>query len=295
MKSSSKPTVDPSTAMTPVDAEYVDQGAMVQATPAGAIRTQTQYQTAVTVQVPRTLKKITSGVLEEAGLMGDAWLYSWTTKNKDGTKGIVEGEGIEAAKVLRRNWGNCACPTRLSGETPTHWIFEAVFIDLETGMSFPKLFRQRKPSAGAGRMSRDRSEDMAFGMGQSKAQRNAILAGMPLWLLDKAREQAKAAAEKAIEDLPAAIEKAVAFFAKSGADLARLEARIGKPKGQWNKRDVVTLRVIANAVRERDTTIDDEFPVPQAAAPAPETPPDGEPQADLFPEGEPAPEPEGQP
>lgn len=260
----------------PIDAEYVGQG-MVQATPGGAIRTQTPYQTALTVQVPRSLKKVEKGVLEEAALMGDSWLYSWTTKNKDGTKGLVEGESIEGAKVLMRNWGNCACPTRVAQETPTHWVFEAVFIDLETGMSFPKLFRQRKPGGGSGRMTQERTEDMSFGMGQSKAQRNAIIAGMPMWLLDKAREQAKAAAEKAIKDLPAAIESAVKFFEKHGVDLARVELRLGKPKDRWNKRDVVTLRVVANAIKERNTTPDEEFPAPQATEqpqpPAAETQP----------------------
>src|SRR5512138_3208435 len=200
----------------PIDAEYTDAGAMVKATPQGAIRTSTPYQTAVAVQVPRTLSKVKAGVLEEAALMGDSWLYSWTTKNKDGSKGVVEGEGIAAARVLYRNWGNCSCPTRVASETPTHWIFEAVFVDLEAGMSFPKLYRQRKPSGSMGRMGQDRAEDMAFGMGQSKAQRNAILAGMPEWLLEQAREYAKEAAEKAIRDLPGAIEKACTFFEKQG-------------------------------------------------------------------------------
>jgi hypothetical protein len=275
MKTGSKPTADMSLQRQgPIDAE-VGVGVQ-QVAQQGAIRTQTPYQTAVAVQVPRTLKRVEQGVMEEAALMGDSWLYSWTTRNKDGSKGAVEGEGIEAAKVLMRNWGNCTCPTTLVNETPTHWIFEAVFIDLETGMSFPKLFRQRKPGAGLGRMNADRAEDMAFGMGQSKAQRNAILAGMPAWLLDHAREEAKDAAERAIRDLPSAIDKAVKFFEKSGVTLARLEARIGKPQAQWNKRDVVTLRVIANALKERNTTVDDEFP-PEQPKQEPATQPDPQP------------------
>lgn len=297
MKQSGKPTVPANSTemMGPIDAEYAESAPMVQATPQGAIRTTTAYQTALSVQVPRTLKKVQAGVLEEAALMGDSWLYSWTTKNRDGSKGVVEGEGIEAAKVLARNWGNCATPPpRVVQETPTHWIFEATFIDLETGMSFGKSFRQRKPTGGAGRMSQDRAEEAAFGMGQSKAQRNAILAGMPAWLLEKAREEAKAAAEQAIKNLPDAIARACAFFDKRGVALDRLEARIGKPQARWNKRDVVTLRVIANALKENNTSVEEEFPVapPAPAAEAPATPPAGNPAEEppaYDPHGDPEP------
>lgn len=232
--------------------------------PVGAVRTQTPYQTAMAVQVAREIKRVEKNIVFEASQMRESWLYSWkvAVKGEDG-KATVEGETIDAAMVLARCFGNCTCPCAVVSETPTHWTFEAVFIDLETGFSVQRLYRQRKPTTGLGKMSRDRAEDAAFSVGVSKAQRNAILKAMPQWLLDRAREAAKSeAAKKIVTDgnVDAVIAKWRERLNANGIDDSRVEARFGKPWSEFGPQDVVTLKTIGNAIREGLTSLEDEFP-----------------------------------
>ena len=166
-----------------------DAGAIVNSG-ATLAKTQAGYSTAISVQRPRQRKAIQAAVLEEAELAGEDFFYSWTTKNKDGTRGLVEGLSIEGAMILARNWGNCAIPTELIVDAPQHWILSATFVDLETGFNVPRLFRQRKGQR-AGGMDQDRALDIAFQIGQSKAQRNAIDKAMPNWLKEAALDKAK--------------------------------------------------------------------------------------------------------
>jgi len=170
-----------------------DAGAMLAA--GGTLQqTQTGYATAIQVQRPRELKQVQKAVLEEAELAGEDFFYAWTTKNKDGTRGLVEGISIEGAMIMARNWGNCAIPCRIEKDMPREWLMTGAFVDLETGFTVERPFRQRKSQA-TGKMDADRALDIALQIGVSKAQRNAIVQAMPKWLKGTALEKSKAAAE----------------------------------------------------------------------------------------------------
>lgn len=250
-----------------------------------AIQTKTAYQTAIAVQVPRDMERVEQAVVYEAGQMKTSWLYSWKVNNKEDPDGksTVEGETIDAAMVLARNFGNCTIPVAVIDETPTHWVIEAVFIDLETGFSVQRLHRQRKPTGNAGKMTKDRLEDAAFSVGVSKAQRNAIVKAMPQWLLDKARAAAKAEAAKAVgkgPSLKVQIDRWRDWFKGKNIADERVFARIGKPYEEWGGEELVTLKTIGNAIREGITDADSEFPPlgdpePQPAA---DQPPPGDDQ-----------------
>jgi hypothetical protein len=225
----------------------------------GAIqRTQTQFSSAIVVQKPRNRKAIQQAVLEEAELTGEDFFYSWTTKNKDGTRGLVEGISIEGAMILARNYGNCAVPTELVVDAPQHWILSATFVDLETGFNIPRLFRQRKGQK-AGGMDADRAMDIAFQIGQSKAQRNAIDKAMPNWLKDAALTKAKEAAEGRFKDIPAANKKAIQGFAKWNVTQQMLEEKLGLKVDFWTARDHVSLSGLYRAIQDRQTTVEAEF------------------------------------
>lgn len=231
-------------------------------------RTQTQYSGAIVVQRPRERKAIQKAVIEEAELAGEDFFYSWTTQNKDGSRGLVEGISIEGAMIMARNYGNCAIPTELAVDAPGHWVICATFVDLETGFNVPRLFRQRKNQTAGGRMDKDRAMDIAFQIGQSKAQRNAIDKAMPTWLKEKALAAAKAAAEGKYKDVPAWNEKAVKAYAKIGVTQAQLEEKLGLKIEHWTSRDHVSLDGLYRAIRDRQTTVADEFPTEPKADPA---------------------------
>lgn len=233
----------------------------------GMIKTQTEYQSAITVTKPRELKAVERRVLEEAARMGTDFIYRWRQKTKDKRldegdgKTTIEGMSIDGAMVLARNWGNCALPVRLDQETETHFLIRADFIDLETGFSFPRLYRQRKTGGPGGKMEEDRKEDIAFQIGQSKAQRNVVDKALPYWLKDNAIQAAKSAAAKKYKDTAKWTPKVVATFQGLGVDVARLVARMRKPTDQWTPYDLLTLEIIYRTIKDGESTVGEEFPV----------------------------------
>lgn len=226
----------------------------------GMTQTRTGYQTAVHVQVPRDIKKVERDILAEAAEMGEDFLYAWDVKDKTSKTGKsrIEGISIDGALIMMRNWGNCHCPTDLEKETPSHFLLKSTFIDLEKGFSIPRLYRQRKGQR-AGGMDADRAEDIAFQIGQSKCQRNAIEKGVPAWIQTRALEAAKLAAEKRYENVPKAIEDVKRYAARVGITDAELERKVGASFADWLPRDLVYLRSVFKSIADRQSTISLEF------------------------------------
>lgn len=237
-------------------------------------RTQTHYQTAVAVQQPRRLKSVTDRVLEEAAMIGEDFVYSFRVKNKDGSQGVIEGTSIDGAMILLRNWGNAALECELAEEGPTHWVFRATVIDLETGFTTSRLYRQRKGEKH-GRFDVDRAMDIAFQIGQSKAQRNVILRAVPAWLISRAVDTAHLAAEKEIKNVPEAVAKTRAAFASLQVTDEQLLRRVGRPFDAWLPRDLVVMRATYRAIRDGVTSVaaefadDDSAPAQSAPEPSP--------------------------
>lgn len=247
-------------------------GASGGAMPMAMNRINVPFMTAMRVPVPRDILKLKDSAVREATLAGADFIYSWTVGGA-----AVEGVSIEGAMILARAWGNCTVPVDVVEETPTHWTFRAVFVDLESGFTLPRLFRQRKEGVVGGRYDADRKIDMTFQIGQSKAVRNVVVRALPIWLIDACREAARLGGEERMADVPKHAQRAVDGFAKLGVTEGMLVKRLGAPREAWLPRDLVTLRAIHKALGERTTTIAEEFGGPEppgigattAPAPAP--------------------------
>jgi hypothetical protein len=241
---------------------------------AGITRTQVDYQTAIVVQRPRALKEIETAIIYEAAQMGEDFIYHWRQATTDARldegdgKTTIEGMSIDGAMVCLRNWGNCACPIDLMDETPTHFLLKAVFVDLEKGFTFPRLYRQRKSGGPGGKMAGDRAEDISFQIGQSKAQRNVVDKALPRWLINRAIEAAKGAAAERYKDLAVHVPRAISGYAAFGVSQAQLEARLRKPAADWTPFDLLTLSLLARAIRDKETSVGTEFPAPTPEADA---------------------------
>lgn len=236
----------------------------------------TAYHTAVRVQVARDLEKIQKTVEQEMALAGSEAFYYWTVKQTNKETGKVErkpvtGMSIDGAMILVRNWGNCAVELSIDSEDPSGWTFLASFIDLQTGFTLQRLYRQRK-SERHGKYENDRATDIAFQIGQSKAARNVVDKAMPVWLVrtvDKARESAASKYADLKKFVPAFVRK----FALLGVTQAQLEAKVGKGINEWTPFDLVDLEGIGKAIKDGETTITDEFePIEQKPAEPAQTP-----------------------
>lgn len=234
-------------------------------------QTKTAYTTAVTVQKPRQISTISSNVLQESKLAGSHFFYRWEVFDKTkNCKVPIIGPSIDLAMCIARNYGNCVLDVEAT-ETPTHYMLKGVFIDLETGFTCPRLFRQRKKQNISGKMDADRQEDMVFQIGQSKAIRNAIVKAMPAWLIDKAIETAMEAEVASIkpENLPLARSKVISFFSQYGVTADEIAAERNRQPDQWTAKDIVELRATATAIKEGRVTAQEIFKT------KPEEPTDG--------------------
>lgn len=234
----------------------VAQGATLQ-------RTSTPFVTAVAVQRPRQRQQVLAEVRAELEWKPEAAYYSWTTKNKDGSRGVVEGPSIKLAMSIAREWGNCSTYAVTEADEGTHWRFAGHFVDLERGFVSTRTYRQRKPIGGMGRMDADRTEDISYQVGQSKAIRNAVVNGIPEGLIAQAIQHAKTLTGKRLTSGGTAksIERTVAAFARMGITQAQLEARLGVPAAKWEAEQFGELRGVWNAIEEGQTTAADEFAV----------------------------------
>ncbi len=245
------------------------------------MRTQTQYTTAIAVQRPRSVARMLSKVLEEARLAGESFYYYWEVEDRrKGRKVPVEGPSIDLAMSLARNYENCAVDADVT-ETLTHYIFKGVFIDLETGFTYTRLFRQRKSQKVSSRMDGERQEDIVFQIGQSKTQRNAITRAMPGWVVDKAIETAKQAVLSGInpDTIHQARLKVLDFFSRYGVSQAQIEQERGRPIDEWTPSDIVDLRGMATALKEGRVSATEIFPAPQPTSTEQPASPQTEPAA----------------
>ena len=89
-------------------------------------------------------------------------------------------------------------------------------MDLETGFTLDRQFRQAKKWTVHGKFDESRKEDIRFQIGQSKAVRNVILNALPSILIDKAMTAAKAGVMAKVKafvktkGLPAAVDAILA-------------------------------------------------------------------------------------
>lgn len=285
MKSATKPTPGAAPVYEGEFEEMPGGGGMVLAS---STQLRTQYTTAQIVQRERTIKSVVKRVEDECEMAGDDVYYSWTQGGK-----LIEGISIDGAMIMLRNYGNCTAEAQVVKEGPDFWVFDAVFIDLETGVTMSRQFRQRKSEAhqSSGKnKDADRLLDIAFQIGQSKAIRNVIVNAMPVWLKDKAMAKAKQAADGKYADIPMWVEKSLAAYGKlkpRAITKEDLEKKLGgKPTDLWTSGDIQLLLALHRGILARETNVDAEFPLPEAATPPPATNGNAPPKSEEKPKAE---------
>lgn len=180
-------------------------------------QTRSSYATALMVQKPRQMAEVQRRFLDEARLAGEDFYYGWGSGQN-----AIEGPSVKLAMSLARCWGNCAIEAMPVQDMHDSWVFTAAFVDLETGFTLTRQFRQSKRWQVFGKHDAERKDDIRFQIGQSKAARNVVLNALPEWLIGKAMAEAKAGVREKIQDyvnkngLVAAIDLAIKAFAKHG-------------------------------------------------------------------------------
>lgn len=264
--------------------EIVEQGEREQGmirvapSPPPVQQVKNRYTTAMSVQKVRNLPEVDRRGMEEAAMLGESAYYAWG-QGKD----RVEGPTVKLAMAMVRVYGNCAVDLDEVDEKHDAWIFTARFVDLETGFTLSRQFRQSKHSVVHGKHDPERKMEIRFQIGQSKATRNVILNALPGWLADKALDRAKGGVREAIEHaikthgIEKVIGKALSALAALNVPEARVLATMGrKAPAALTIEDLVILQGNAAALKSGADTIDAMFP----ATGEPEKPEDNRPEAE---------------
>jgi hypothetical protein len=195
----------------------------------GLVQAHTPYVAAMQVLKPRDMEAIEKNILRQAALMGEKAAYGWGAG-----KGRVEGISIRMAMIMFNAFGNMTVVAEPVQETSEAWIFTHDLVDLQTGASAPRQWREGKRSRVDGNLDPDRKDAIRFNRGQSKNIRNVIVNRMPYWLTQKVIEEAKHGARDRLQKyidkngLAAAQTYAIEQLKRYGVTEAQVLEKMGK-------------------------------------------------------------------
>lgn len=225
--------------------------------------------TAQPIKVPRNEPNVLRRVDAMAQANGTAWYYRFPVKNRrTGKTDYIEGPSIECADAIARYYGNCQVQTALAAETATQWIFATRFVDLETGYSLIRPFLQPKTGSRLGGEDDERRIQIAFGIGVSKCQRNAVDHA----LADIMARAFKGAKQSLIDTigrrLPESRARILDRVRAIGGEpmIARVEQVYQRKADQWLAPDIARLFAEVKAIDDGMALIDEVWPL----APPPE-------------------------
>lgn len=230
-------------------------------------RVQTGYATAISVQRPRVLHMVEKRLEQEALLAGEDFYYGWSAGGQR-----IEGPSVNLALAAARCWGNCAVDMLPLSETEDSYVFTAAFVDLETGFTLHRSFRQSKRHAVHGKMDEERKADIRFQIGQSKAIRNVVLNALPPSLIRRTMEAAKSGVRAKIEQyvskngVAKAVDLVLGGLAKCGVKEPAVLARCGVAERKAVTLDhLVILRGDLSAIENGQERGAELFPEPAEA------------------------------
>lgn len=223
--------------------------------------------TAQPVIAKRDVKALMQTLRVLAETFGDDYIYSWRVNDKNSKEGdgktTIEGHTINLTNDLAREFGNNILDIR-EVEGPQHWVFYGRFTDLQTGSTLTRAFRQRK-NALAGNYENDRKLDMAYQIGQSKCLRNVVVNALRSYA-DFMFKIAKGALVKKIQEDPEFyLERITKGLTMYKITLGAAEGVVGRPKKEWDARDIAkvfsALKAVAEGLADPREAFPDSAPV----------------------------------
>ncbi len=232
---------------------------------AGMVQAHTPFVSAMQVLKPRNMELVEKNILRQAALLGHKAMYGWGAG-----KGRVEGVSIKMAMIMFNAFGNTTIVAQPLQETAEAWVFTHYIVDLESGSSAPRQWRESKRSIVEGKMDNERKDQVRFGRGQSKNIRNVITNHIPHWLIQKVLEESKKGARdqlvKYIETkgIAAAQNYAIEQFKRHGITEAQILEKMGKAEIKGlDIEDLLMLSSDLNSIEGGEVHASSLFPAPE--------------------------------
>ncbi|MCC7196377.1 MAG: hypothetical protein IT356_12560 [Gemmatimonadaceae bacterium] len=183
----------------------------------------------------------------------------------------IEGPSARFAEILLYAWGNSRAEAVVIEEGPTHVKAQGTFYDLERNVAVRKIVARRITNA----QGRRYNDDMIGTTGNaacSIALRNAVFAGIPKAIWKAIYQKSRLTSIGKAGTLTQTRQKLLEHFGKMGVSQERVFAFLGVEGIEDMKEDqVITMRGVANAIRDGEATVEDTFN-PRTTAGAEATP-----------------------
>lgn len=225
-------------------------------------KSEIDQQIATAHRYPRSIRGFLDEARQLVTLNGDVAGECVYALPRDGK--TIEGPSARFAEILAHSWGNARAGARVVDDKGDFVTAQGVFHDLEKNVAITYEVQRRIVDKNGRRFKPDMI-GVTANAACSIALRNAILKGVPkaFWqsLYDEARRvimgDAKTLANRRAE--------AMAYLQKFGATEAMVLGLLGvKGIEDVTLEHLVTLRGIATAIKDGDTTVEQAFAPPEA-------------------------------
>lgn len=229
-------------------------------------RAEVDVQITTAKRYPRNIKQFKLDALALATLDEETAAGCFYAMPRDGKN--IEGPSARLAEIVVSAWGNIRADARVVEVGEKEVTAEGLCWDLEKNVAVRVQVRRRITKKSGQRFS----DDMIVVTGNaacSIALRNAVFKVIPMAMTKSIYEAAR---QVAIGDAKTLVSKRtdmLAYFAKMGVPAEKVCAAVSKPGvDDIGLDDLATLKGLATAIKDGDTTIDEAFPSP-APAPTP--------------------------
>lgn len=219
---------------------------------------------------PRSLKRFIDECRQMATLdeaIAAECMYAMPRKEGGVTK-MIEGPSARLAEIIATAWRNNYTASRITEEGKEFIVAEGVFHDLERNVHRMSAVRRRIVNKRGDRFSVDMIAVTA-NAACSIAERNATLKGVPKALWRGVYEEARRVVAGDSKTLANRRSEALTYLQKLGATREMVLALLDVPGVEdIGLEELATLRGIANAIKEGETTVEEAFALKTETTPA---------------------------
>lgn len=245
----------------------------VEATPmaiAELNRSEIDMQVTTAKKYPRSLEKFRQDALSMATIdkeTASSCFYKLKRSGKDGESSFIEGPSVRLAEIIASSWGNLRFGARIINEDNRFVVAQGIAYDLERNVSNSIEVSRRITNKNGQRYSDDMIA-VTKNAACSIALRNAIFKTVPFTYAKQIYEQAKKTAIGDVKTIAERRASMVDAFKKMRVTTDQLLAFCEKPSLEdIGLSEIEDLIGVFQAIKDGDTTIEEQFKPKEKAAP----------------------------
>jgi len=222
-------------------------------------------QIATAKKYPRSLSKFveaTKGLVSMDEGIAESCIYALPRGGK-----MIKGPSARFAEIIASQWGNARYGSRVVAESRKRVTSQGVFHDLERNIAVTVEI-ERNIADKSGKTFKDDMIAVTGNAAGSIAMRNAILKGIPRVFWQPIYDEAERVLLGNVKTLSSRREAAMLHLGQMGVTPERVFSALGiQGEEEISLGILATLRAMIVAIKEENTTVEEQFPeIPKAGA-----------------------------